>query len=59
MAIQLELISIYACCSTRAAKSPMEGGTKSRMGVSYQAKNWAIIRQNYGGWVHIMKMVMI
>ena len=26
MAKQLELISVFACCSTRATKSPMKGG---------------------------------
>ena len=28
MANQLELISVYACCSTRATKGSMEGGEK-------------------------------
>ena len=34
-----KIIFIYACCSTRATKSPMEGGDKSRMVVLIPGPN--------------------
>ena len=50
MANQLELISVYACCSTRAAMMFMEGGDIVPY-VGHYLPNWLIIRQNYECWV--------
>ena len=50
MANQLELISVYACCSTRAVMMFMEGGDIVPY-VGHYLPNWPIIRQNYECWV--------
>ena len=40
MANQLELINVYACCSTRATKGSMEGGDNL---ITYQWKKFMVV----------------